>query len=99
MPVEVVIALLDGLPSNSAISRAIYPSTVNWSVSNELQALNIEMIDRLTRQMIALNTDKSGPRPIRIPRPGARSEGTSLAEFKQMHKEAPARTVINKKAG
>ena len=73
MNVGKVEALINGLPKDSALARAVAPETEgsDWGNTEELLATLAELVDVGNRQFVAANTKKGArkPKPIKIRRP------------------------------
>ena len=59
-----------GIPPGGALHRALDPDWA-WGINEELAAVQVEMIDKLWRQTVAINSKKGSrqPDPVKIPRP------------------------------
>jgi hypothetical protein len=60
-----------GLPSGSAVHKALDPDAWSWTNTEELLATLIEVVDLSNRLFIAAHKDKKTPlpKPLIIPRP------------------------------
>jgi hypothetical protein len=80
-------ALMDGLPAQCALHRAMDPKGWHWTNDTELLAVLAELVDQGNRYFVMAHTKEGErpPRPIEIRRPGQRPErkrGNTVAELK-----------------
>lgn len=91
-----LLALVKGLPSDSATSRSVNTGGEPWSMQDELLAALVEMVDQSNRMFFSAHA-KEGTTvwdPVQIRRPGSRSENKP-AEDAGPRKQASASEMRN----
>lgn len=68
---RVLLDLIDGLPANSAIGRAMDPANA-WSITDHMLATMIDQLNIL----LWVQPGVKGPRPKPVPRPGVDNDDT-----------------------
>lgn len=70
--------LIEWLPNDSALHRAVDPTGVGvgWNLQTQLLALIAEVSDTTNAILVKVNSGKNAkdPKPLRIPRPGVEDE-------------------------
>lgn len=78
------MALFTNLPPGSATHREMEPEAWAWTSTEELLALQAELLDAIGRVLMAANSPKGTklPKPIDIQRPGSqRKQGTTVEDL------------------
>lgn len=76
-------ALVGGLPTDSALWRAMQPELAGWGTQEELLALLCEISDATNQILVRVNSKRGAPapRPLRVPRPYDRKRRADLRRF------------------
>jgi hypothetical protein len=93
LSVSLLKDLVEGLPPDSALSRAMNPDSWYWQNIEELLALICEEVNKLHIDFIRANVENANPQPMQIPRPWKKKKveltGTDLHQLQSKMKRIP----------